>query len=160
MISAEEFIQAAQTHGEGLYRIGLSILKQRADAQDAVQETLLKTWQARSRCRSESLRPFMARILVNECRNIQRKRQREFPVAQLPENNNEQNLSDHSNLKESIDKLSEALRTPLLIHYMEGWPDKEIASALGISAIAVRNRLYRARKKLKTILREEGGQEK
>jgi RNA polymerase sigma-70 factor (ECF subfamily) len=61
---------------------------------------------------------------------------------------------EQSELREAIDLLPESLRTPLLLHYMECYNDKETAGALGISVVAVKNRLYRARKALKQQLKD------
>ena len=49
--------------------------------------------------------------------------------------------------------LAEKLRTPLLLRYMEGFTEKEIAQALGVSLPTVKSRLHRARR----ALREELG---
>ncbi len=55
-------------------------------------------------------------------------------------------------MKAAIDALPEKLRTPLLLYYMENYLEREIAQALGISLVAVKNRLFRARKNLKAVL--------
>ena len=151
MITSEEFAARSEALWPGLYRLGVSILGQEADAQDALQEALMKAWQARERCRPDSFRPWLTRIMVNECRNIQRKRAQERPVEELPERMAEQ-PPDYGPLREAIDSLPETLRTPLLLHYMEGYPDKETAKALGITALAVRNRIWRARRILREVL--------
>ena len=44
---------------------------------------------------------------------------------------------------------------PLLMKYMEGYREREIAEALEISVPSVKSRLFRARRKLKELLTEE-----
>lgn len=140
---------------EQLYRVSYSILLNHADAEDAVQECLVKAWAARAKIRPDTFRAYVTRIAINECRNIQRKRMREAPVEQLPEEAGEPR-ENYSDLHEAINALPETLRTPLLLHYMESFPDKEIAKALGIGHSAVRNRIFRARKELEAMLRGKG----
>lgn len=150
MISTQQYVQAVGNLADSLYRIAVSILRHPADAQDALQEALMKAWQARETCRLDSIRPWLTRITINECRNIQRKRRPDIPIdgiAECPA----PDQPDNEDLREAIDSLPETLRTPLLLHYMEGYPDKETAKALGISQVAVRNRIWRARR----LLREQ-----
>ncbi len=51
-----------------------------------------------------------------------------------------------------MDALPERLRTPLLMRYMEGYSEREIAAALHVPVTTVKNRLFRARKALKKQL--------
>ena len=60
-------------------------------------------------------------------------------------------------LREAINALPEALRTPLLLKYMEGMTEKEVAEALRLPVSSVKSRLFRARKLLKQELNEEVG---
>ena len=49
----------------------------------------------------------------------------------------------------------ESLRTPFLLVYMEGYNEKEAATALGITLYSIKSRLKRAKQKLKIELGEE-----
>ena len=136
----------------GLYRLAQSLLRHPSDAQDAVQQAALKAWQALDRLPPGGERAYFARIVINECRNIQRVRMRVLPVAEVPEPACPPADGD---LAAAIADLPEDLRLPLLMKYMEGFREREIASALGIGVPAVKSRLFRARRKLERILKEE-----
>ena len=155
-MEADWFREEAEKLSPTLYRVAFSILKSSFDAQDAVQEALLKAWAARERCREETFAPYLTRILINECRNIQRHRMRQTPVENLPNEPAQQEETD-IDLKNAVQGLPELLRLPLLLKYMEGCSDSMIAKSLGISQIGVRTRLYRARKALKDALQPERG---
>lgn len=146
------FISLCQMHMPGLYRISLAILRSHADAQDAVQQGLMKAWTARASVRPGSERAWLTRIVINECRNIQRQRARMVPVDVLPE---PPYTPPDTALKEAIDALPERWRLPLLLKYMEGMSEKEAAGVLGISQTALKGRLHRARKALEKTLNEE-----
>lgn len=135
-----------------LYRIGMSILHSDADAQDAVQQGLLKAWAKRANARPEHFRAWLTRITINECRNIQRYRKRVYPVDSIMEAR-DFDTPDRS-LYEAIAAMGEKLRIPLLLKYRENYSEKEIAQILQIPVSTVKSRLYQARLTLTKSLKD------
>ena len=131
----------------GLYRLAQGILRQEADAQDAVQQAAVKAWAAIDRIGQEKEKAYITRIVINECRNIQRHRQRTVPMEEPERIGFAANVN--SELKAVVEALPETLRLPLLLRYMEGYSEKEAAEALRISRNTLRARLKRARAKLR-----------
>jgi RNA polymerase sigma-70 factor, ECF subfamily len=154
MISDQQFTDEVTALSPTLFRLCISILHSEQDAQDAVQQGLMKAWAVKEGIRPDSFRAFLTRIIVNECHNIQRHRQRVVP-AESPGAEVGTYLPEYSGLKAAIDGLPEKLRTPLLLYYMENYKEWEIARALGISVTAVKNRLFRARRSLKESLKDK-----
>lgn len=146
------YLALCQREMQPLYRIACSIVGSPQDAEDAVQQALLNAWRAREKARSGSERAWMMQILVNECRSILRKRRRLIPVEEVPCRSS--GLPEMA-LNDALRALPESLRTPLLLKYMEGMTEKEVAAALRLSIPGVKNRLYRARKALQKQLDEE-----
>ena len=151
MIDEAMFVREAEAMLPGLYRLSMSILRAQADAQDAVQQGMLRAWERRTQAREETLRGWMTRIVINECRNIQRARMRVVPMDELPERPAPMH-EDEGALAEAMDAQAEKLRTPLMLRYMEGFTEKEIAQALGVSLPTVKSRLHRARRALREKL--------
>ena len=139
----------------GLYRLAMSILHHRDDAQDAVQQSVLEAWKKVDHIRGGKEKAYLARIVINECHNIQRRRQRVTPVFAFPEQSKDNLTAEVCVLKESLNAIPEKLRTPLLLVYMEGYSEKEAAEALGITLYPVKSRLKRSKQKLKIELGEE-----
>lgn len=139
----------------GLYRLAMSILHHRDDAQDAVQQSVLEAWKKVDHIRGGKEKAYLARIVINECHNIQRCRQRVTPVFAFPEQSKENLTAEVCVLKESLNAIPEKLRTPFLLVYMEGYSEKEAAEALGITLYSVKSRLKRSKQKLKIELGEE-----
>lgn len=142
-----------QTHLSAFYRMAYSIVGNRADAEDAVQQAFLNAWRARNKARPGAEKAWMMRIVINECYTLLRRRNRTVPLedaSALPA----PEMPD-CGLHEAIRRLPEGLRTPLLLKYMEGLTEKEVAAAMHLSLTGVKNRLYRARKALKKLLDEE-----
>ena len=149
------YIALCQQHLAAFYRMALSITGTRQDAEDAVQQTLLKAWQHRLKARTGLERAWIMRILVNECYTLLRQRKRAIPMEELPVH--AADMPTDSPLREAIRALPETLRTPILLKYMEGMTEKEVAEALHLPVSSVKNRLFRARKLLKQELNEEVG---
>ena len=141
-----------------LYRLAQSILRHAADAQDAVQQAVLQAWQHLDNIRPGSEKAYLARIVINECHNVQRKRRRTVPVPEFPDRAAPKN--ELADLRDAVDRLPEKLRLPFLLVYMEGYSAKEAASAAGITLFALKSRLKRAKDVLQIELREEGEHEK
>jgi RNA polymerase sigma-70 factor (ECF subfamily) len=148
------FTQEAVSLLPVLHRICISILHSEADAQDAAQQALTNAWMHKSRVSSKQFRPWLIRIAVNECRNIQRYRKRVAPSERIDvlREATISYTSPDSDLAIAVETLPEKLRTPLLLKYMEQYTEREIAHGLGISLQAVKNRLFRARRTLEKNL--------
>jgi len=155
VVSERALTAKMQEQLEPLYRLSLSILRSQADAQDAVQQGMLRAWEKRRQVSEEyRIRAWLVRIVINECRNIQRKRMRVFPMAQMPEAVCTEDVMQDGELAGAMNALAEKLRTPLLLHYMEGFSEKEIAEILNIPATTVKSRMHRARKALRRALED------
>lgn len=136
----------------GLYRLAQSILHHREDAMDAIQQAIEKAWKVSGRIRAGEEKAYISRIVINECRNIQRHRMRVTPRADLAGKEPEKADND---LFRAISGLPEKYRLPLLLRYMEGYSEKETAETLKISVAALKSRVFRARNQLKDMIIEE-----
>ena len=147
----EEFVRRVHALEQQMYRICCGQLRDEQDRRDAVQETILRAWQGVRRLRNtDYFETWLIRILINECHNIQRAHRRLVPVAEMPE----QEYVDGSEpeLREAVLDLSEKLRLPVMLHYIEGYSTEEISRILHIPLGTVRSRLKRAREALKSEL--------
>ena len=148
----QEFERAVRRLQTRMYRTAVSILWNDQDAADAIQEAILRAWQKRRSLRTpEAFDVWLMRILLNECRNIQRKHrfrplplEEDIPVAEAPD----------LGLREALRRLPEKYRTPLLLHTLDGYPVAEVARMLRVPESTARGRIYQGRKQLKTLLEE------
>ena len=68
-----QFEKAVETYGDMIFRVAYSYLKNRPDAEDVMQETLLKLYQEDSRFESEEHRKrWLIRVAVNQCKSTLR----------------------------------------------------------------------------------------
>lgn len=138
-----------------LYRIALRLLVEAADAEDAVQQTMMQMWQKRADLpRMEHLRAFVIKSLRNDCLNrITKKQTQEKHHLQISrtqamhcefENNNMSSI-----ILEEINKLPEKQKLIIQLCDVEGFGKNEVAEIIGMEESAVRANLSRARQKLR-----------
>ena len=140
---------------ESLYRVAKTILIGDADCADAVSETIVRAFSCLGTLKNDRYaRTWLIRILINECRNIQRRGARIVPFDEVPERefHRKENYSD---LYKAVMTLPEEQRIAVALYYMEGYTVSEIASMEGTTQSAVKNRLLRARRTLKTLLGDQ-----
>jgi RNA polymerase sigma-70 factor (ECF subfamily) len=135
--------------------------RDRALAEDVVQETLLRAWNAQDSLQDEAAaKPWFLTIIRREyARTFERKRfvtvdvdeliAREEPMLAVAE---EQDLSE---LRAAIFKLPDEYREPLALQVLMGLSTAEIARELDLSSAAVLTRLFRARKQLRVLCGED-----
>ena len=156
MIDKQEFTDRAEAILPSLYRCAAGMLRAPFDAEDAVQQALLRAWEKRESVRPESFRPWLQRILINQCRDMLRRRRETLP-GEMPEDAYIEPRYEPENprLTHAIYGLRESLRLPLLLKYAEGYSVAEIAFMLRLPAATIKNRLFRARRAMRRALTEE-----
>jgi len=152
-----------------VYRIAFSALRNREEAEDAVQEIFLDLLKAlpdydvRGPARFET---WLYRVALNRARmRMRRKRppsaewdDLEEGLERLPMPDSERPervVIDRESavaLWQAVDQLPETHRQPVLMRYRDGMAYDEIATVLGVRLGTVKSRLYNAHKKLRQIL--------
>jgi RNA polymerase sigma-70 factor (ECF subfamily) len=161
-----------------LYRIARSILRDDAEAEDALQEAYIRAFTSLESFRGDSrLGTWLARIVMNEALGRLRRRKPtidfdtfakgqqagaeiiRFPAAN-PELDPETTMAQReirSLLERAIDALPEAFRTVLIARLIEGMSIEETAELFGIKPETVKTRLHRARRQLKEEMEKHVG---
>jgi RNA polymerase sigma-70 factor (ECF subfamily) len=155
-------------HQPGVYRLALSILDDPADAGEAAQEALIAALARLDSYRGDSaFTTWLYTITVNVSRRRLRKRQ---ALARL-KHNLQALLRVHAGSAKSIEErviqdeteallwqalqgLGEKHRLPMILRYYLDLPVEEIAHILGIRQGTVHSRLFTARERLRTALKE------
>lgn len=158
MMEEERFVSEIRAMERTLYRVSRSYLHSPEECADAVQEALTKAWAKRATVQPAYFRAWLTRIVINECRNIQRKNRRVRPSEQAEETEiSTQDEPERAQaLRERLLALPEKLRTPLLLHYLEGFSLEEMARMLRLPQGTVKSRMHRARKILRLEMEKEG----
>lgn len=134
--------------GSLLYRNSIIILRNTQDAEDIVQDTLLKYMEHKKEFRDdEHKKAWLLRVNINLCKN--KLRYNRFhayvPLEQLeiPYETN-----DEKEIMEAVLNLPHQYKEVILLHYVEGYQVNEISEIMKLTESAVKKRLQRAREKL------------
>jgi len=155
------FLEMADKYKDTIYRIALNYYGNPYDADDTVQEVLLKLYAADRGFESEEhVRNWLIRVTINECKNVLRSPWKSRTDAweevcassafETPE---------EGELLQAVLRLPEKYRMPLYLFYYEELSVREIAALLKLKESAVTTRLSRARERLKEKLTEGGHNE-
>ena len=149
-----EYARRAHALRQKLYKTALLYLSDEASALEAVDEAVYKGLRSHKKLRQEEyFDTWLTRILINECRNEQRRRQRVQPVETLPETAAE--AFDALPLKEAVARLPGELRDVVILRFFAGYTLQETADALVIPRGTAATRQRRALALLRLELEEE-----
>ena len=138
--------------GTRLKNIAYHIVGNRQDAEDAVQETFLRSYRSIKGFRGQcSLGTWLCRIVINVCYDMTRKRRPESEFKEDCEHT-KPGITTRLALETAIRQLNPNYRTVFLLFAVEGMTHAEIASILEIPTGTSKSWLFEARKELQRIL--------
>ena len=152
---ADEIEKTLEQYGDMLYRLAVIILKNESDAEDVVQETILKLYQKSPHFRDEEhKKAWLIRVATNQCRDLLRFRARhpQIEEEQLAKISIE---SPDGGILEALSDLPEKFRIVLTLYYVHECSVKEIARVIRRTPSAVKMRLQKGRTLLEEKYREE-----
>jgi RNA polymerase sigma-70 factor, ECF subfamily len=173
VLDPREFEKEALAHAAALYAVALRMTRRPADAEDLVQDALLKAMRARHQFEAgTNLRAWLLRILTNTFIN---KHKRGVLERSLLGSEDLDPVSDgwmststlralrdpeaqvlrpvlQEEIRRALDRLPEDFRMAVLLVDVEELSYKEAAAALGCPVGTVMSRLHRARRLLKADL--------
>ncbi|MGI8437087.1 MAG: RNA polymerase sigma factor [Chthoniobacterales bacterium] len=149
-----------------LFAIAYGVLQNRAEAEDAVQDTFIKAWKSRWRVRDpEKFPAWLATIARHRARDLARKRKSNALIAELDEIADEASANQdaiaseahlHSQVHCALAALPETHRVALSLRYFDALDYATIEQTLGLTNGALRGILGRAlqtmRKRLQPAL--------
>lgn len=148
------FDQRVMAQAGRLYRIAITFLTHRQDCEDAIQEALVKAWMNLHTLRSDAyFDTWLCRIVINECKNALKRRVRGKTETLLPD---EPAIEQPAPvLWAGISKMGIAYRLPFMLHYVEGYEQKEIAVMLGLPISTVKWRIHKGKRLLADFMDKE-----
>jgi RNA polymerase sigma-70 factor (ECF subfamily) len=163
----EAFTALVSQNSPMIYKISRRVLKNHEDAEDTMQNVLIKAYQRLDSFDGHSrFSTWLFRVAFNEAlMTIRRNRSRRQDclvdlsvvdsggrgVSDIQDRseNSERNYVNRDLAAKAMLRLNPLLRAAFLLHKREGWTHKEMAEELGISAETAKSRVYRARRQLR-----------
>ena len=165
----ESFPELVRSHSKLIYRVSLGILKNHADAEDNLQNVLLKAYHNIHRFEGRSrLSSWLVRIAINEALMRTRKRglastvrhmtdsprDEDFETLKMAEDrpNPEHHCIANDLAAKALGCLSPYLRDTFVLCKADGWTQQELANAMGVSTGTIKSRIFRARRLMRDHL--------
>ncbi len=161
--SSQPFTEFVQRHARFAYQVAYARLRNPSDAEDAVQEALLKLYRAGRWRSAESERAFLARTVWRVASTLRRRAPQNESVCEGQDTwpgrdpNPEQlamQASAEAEIHRMIDSLPEKLRQPLVLCSLEEMSSADVGLVLGLPGGTVRRRVMEARALLRSKLKE------
>ncbi|MGC8120113.1 RNA polymerase sigma factor [Marinobacter sp. VGCF2001] len=171
----KRFHRLVQAHLEGMYAFAYRLTGTRQDAEDLVQDVVVKLYPRLSELETvEHLRPWLNRVLYRQFVDSVRRRgrradraaselmaadhQADWFDALESDDATPELVLDQSRLgfmlDEAMERLSPDQRTLLLLHDVDGWRQEDVAEVLGVAVGTVKSRLHRSRAALRKYLQQ------
>jgi len=160
------FHELVDRHAGRLFGLAVSLLGNSADAEDVLQETLAGAVRGLGGFRGHaSVKTWLTRILVNKVARLRRSQRLrraapleeaiEAPQGDPPTGATATGRADiRMDVAAVLTRLSEQHRAVILLREMQQMSYEEMADALGVPRGTVESRLFRARQRLKELLKD------
>ena len=171
--AAADFEALMRKHNRMLFRTARAILRDDAEAEDALQDAYIQAYRSLGEFRGEAqISTWLARIVANEALMRLRKQTRRaaivpidptVPADEIAQVEMEMEKPDAAAqrsqmrglLESQIDALPDAYRSVFMLRAVEEMSVEETAAVLGLPAATVRTRLFRARAMLREALAQK-----
>lgn len=159
------FRELYELHVDYALRTAYGIVRNKSDAADIVQETFIRIYKSIHQFDvKKPFKPWFYQILVNESRRFLIKRSKagistssEQLLDYLHQSQNEGR--NYDSLEIAMENVPDNTRALLILKYLNGFTEKEIATILDLNQSTVKSRLYKARNELRVSLKEANHEE-
>ena len=154
-----------------VYSLAYSLLRNREDSEDIVQETFMRLWNNMERIETETVRAWLLRVARNRAIDLLRKRKYVSDadpevLLDMGANKPPEDLSATSSrkqrkklqikqLEEALERLPENQRTAVLLRELHGLKYEEVASSMDMPVGTVKVAVFRAKKALRKVMLRE-----
>lgn len=173
-LSGEDFDKLLRPHMAHLYRIAYRFTGSQADAEDLLQDLLMKIYQRPDDLDGvERIRPWLTRVMYRMFID-NRRRYARSPIHLAVDNTNDEGEALYENiaceepipeeqrsrqdqskiLNRALDRLSEDHRLVVMLHDVEGFTLEEISTVLDSPIGTLKSRIHRARARLRDLIGE------
>lgn len=170
-MTEDEFLGLVEKYKARIYQHALYLLGNQEDAEDVTQETFIKAWNHCAKLRPKTTYSWLLKCAQNLCFNLLKRKKFQRPLTDGDDTELEALMHTHTHLpnpspdeivikqelKElvhcAISKLPPDMRAIMIMRELDGMSFKEIASITKQPEGTVKSTVFRARKKLRELLR-------
>ena len=148
-----DIVQLFKTYADDVFRLALSYLHNRQDAEDVCQTVFMKLLNYSKPIKAGKEKAWLLTCTANACKDHLKSFWKRN-VVELDEKMVFTSAEDQA-VWEAVECLAPRYRAVVHLYYYEGYTQDEIAEILKISRTAVQTRMSRARNQLKEVIRDE-----
>lgn len=150
----EWFCKNIKSLENGMYRLSYSILKNEADAQDAVQEAIYKSYKNLETLKDKrKFKPWIYKIVTNTSFEILKNTKNYLDIEEENIQAEKIDIETNITLWNAVQNLKQPYRTVITLFYYEDMSIKEISKITGNNTDAVKKQLSRGREKIKEVIK-------
>lgn len=156
-MNRKEYNQAVEKYSGRLYGFIVRTTWNEQNARDLVQDTFLKLWENREKVVHEKVKSWLFTVAHNLTINFVKKYSRQDYVEdyRLERGENQNKRFEHQDvINQCLLQLSPLQKNIILLRDLEGYNYKEIGEILNLNESQVKVYLFRARKKMKDIIKD------
>lgn len=151
-MEAKKFCENVNKYRDDLYILALAILKNEADAEDAVSNAILKAYENRGQISTfHKFKPWMLTITKNEALKLKKKRLY-LPGDEVVEALSKPVVAHYDELWDVLQQMKEEYRLAVVLFYYGGLSLRDISDVLDIPVGTVKSRLNRGKAELREAL--------
>ncbi len=161
-LPSQAFTEIVVRFQDMVFGYALARLRDAAAAQDAAQETFIAAYRKLETLRDPGAFPAWIRRIAARCCLMELRRRKEATLAAGQAEELASGYADphtlaaseetRSEIREAIDRLPEVQRLPVVLYYMDGYSQGQIAEFLDVQVSAVKKRLQRGRERMRKEL--------
>ena len=155
-MTEEKFIHAVKRNSRRLFVIAFSYLKNKHDAEDALQNAFLKLWKSKIEFNDDLwIDKCLTKVLVNDCKNFFNLSFRQNKSIEEVYNVSTFDKYFNVDLYNAVMSLNKKERLCVILFYYDDLTISDISKVTGIKESTVKSLLKRSRNKLKLMLGDE-----
>ena len=161
-LESRSFDELYDAYATDVLRVAYFYLADRHKAEDVCQDVFVKLYTHADTIAPGREKAWLLRVTVNSCRDLWRSAWLRRVVLGAPtlelipaQDETIEKREEKEELMRAVQKLPDAFRETILLHYYQGLGISEIAQMLDLPEGTISSRLSRARKKLEVLLKEE-----
>lgn len=155
-MTEEKFIHAVKRNSQRLFVIAFSYLKNKHDAEDALQNAFLKLWKSKIEFDDDlGIDKWLTKVLVNDCKNFFNLSFRQNKSIEEVYNVSTFDKYFNVDLYNAVMSLNKKERLCVILFYYDDLTISDISKITGIKESTVKSLLKRSRNKLKLKLGDE-----
>lgn len=148
----QDLVEWIHDNKDKLYKISWSYLYSHADIEDVFQDTLIRVYEKVGTLRNPNhFESWYISILINECRKKLRDRKKEVLKESIDSN---EYYMDEYDFFQELNSLDDIYKEVIVLKYISGYSQEEIANILDIPIGTVKSRIYRGIRELRRLMKE------